>query len=152
MSVIEKFAKKPENPFIETPSGDVETSLVLENLEKSFGYVQAVKNLNLTLYKNEIVVLLGFTGSGKTTTISLITGKYVVYRDYILLTYVLINHCCKEKIFTIIFHIFIRILNIYDIIFLFNYKIHLIFCVKIIVSLFCTETVNGSCQTTWSGY
>lgn len=81
MPVIEKseFAKKLENPFIETPSGDVETSLVLENLEKNFGYVQAVKNLNLTLYKNEIVVLLGFTGSGKTTTLSLITGKYIAF-------------------------------------------------------------------------
>lgn len=73
-------SKKSDNPFIETPSANVETSLVLENLEKKFGYVQAVKNLNLISYKYEIVVLLGFAGSGKTTTLSMITGKYVFLR------------------------------------------------------------------------
>lgn len=72
--------KKPDNPFIETPSANIEISLVLENLEKNFGYVQAVKNLNLTLYKYEIVVLLGFAESGKTTTLSIITGKYIFLR------------------------------------------------------------------------
>ena len=34
----------------------------------------AVENLNLTMYKDQIFVLLGHNGAGKTTTISMLTG------------------------------------------------------------------------------
>lgn len=37
-------------------------------------YVDAVNNITMTFYKNEIAVILGENGSGKTTLISLITG------------------------------------------------------------------------------
>jgi multiple sugar transport system ATP-binding protein len=52
--------------------------LVLDNVSKSFsqvnGRVEAVRNLSLTLDKNEILVLVGASGCGKTTTLRLIAG------------------------------------------------------------------------------
>ena len=42
---------------------------------KKYGEKTAVDNLSLTLFKNEILVLLGHNGAGKTTTISMLTGQ-----------------------------------------------------------------------------
>ncbi|UNC92158.1 ABC transporter ATP-binding protein [Candidatus Contubernalis alkaliaceticus] len=44
------------------------------NLGKNFGKVPAVKNLNLRVMKGELFGLLGPNGSGKTTTIKMLTG------------------------------------------------------------------------------
>lgn len=41
----------------------------LENICKSFGKVEVLHNLNLVVENNEIVVLMGASGSGKTTTL-----------------------------------------------------------------------------------
>ena len=41
---------------------------------KNFGEVQAVNDLNLTIYQDQIFVLLGHNGAGKTTTINMLTG------------------------------------------------------------------------------
>lgn len=46
----------------------------LKDLVKNYKETEAVKNLNLTLHKNKIFVLLGHNGAGKTTTISMLTG------------------------------------------------------------------------------
>lgn len=46
----------------------------LRHLVKNFGEVQAVKDLNLTIYQDQIFVLLGHNGAGKTTTINMLTG------------------------------------------------------------------------------
>ncbi|MDP9073079.1 MAG: ATP-binding cassette domain-containing protein, partial [Actinomycetota bacterium] len=43
-------------------------------INKSFGSVQAVVGLNLTVMAGETVALLGPNGAGKTTTISLLLG------------------------------------------------------------------------------
>ncbi|EAS01530.2 ABC transporter family protein (macronuclear) [Tetrahymena thermophila SB210] len=52
--------------------------LKIQDLKKTFyGRGQpfnAVSNLSLTMYKNQIFVLLGHNGAGKTTTISMLTG------------------------------------------------------------------------------
>jgi ATP-binding cassette subfamily A (ABC1) protein 3 len=48
--------------------------LNIRNLVKKYGYKKAVNNLSLTVFKNEILVLLGHNGAGKTTTISMLTG------------------------------------------------------------------------------
>jgi multiple sugar transport system ATP-binding protein len=46
----------------------------LENVNKNFGRVVAVDNLNLTIEDEEFLVLLGPSGCGKTTTLRLIAG------------------------------------------------------------------------------
>ena len=46
----------------------------LVNLEKSFGFVKAVKNLNFTIEDGEFVVFVGPSGCGKTTTLRMIAG------------------------------------------------------------------------------
>jgi len=37
---------------------------------------EAIKDLSLTMYKNQIFALLGHNGAGKTTTLSILTGLY----------------------------------------------------------------------------
>ena len=46
----------------------------LENVSKTFGDIEAVKNLNLLIQEGEIFVLLGPTGAGKTTTLKTTAG------------------------------------------------------------------------------
>lgn len=54
-----------------------EITLELKNICKYFpGKVVANKNVNLTLYKGEILSLLGENGSGKTTLMNMISGIY----------------------------------------------------------------------------
>ena len=48
--------------------------LVLENLSRSFGDVDAVRDVSLTIGNGEFVVLLGPSGCGKTTTLRMIAG------------------------------------------------------------------------------
>ncbi len=48
--------------------------LVLDNVSKSFGNVQAVRHLSLSIYRNEFFSLLGGSGSGKTTVLRLLAG------------------------------------------------------------------------------
>ncbi len=48
--------------------------VTLSNLSKSYGATQALKDVTLTIPTGAFVVLLGPTGSGKTTTLRLIAG------------------------------------------------------------------------------
>jgi ABC-2 type transport system ATP-binding protein len=45
-----------------------------EKLRKEFGHVAAVEGLDLTVHRGEVFGLLGPNGSGKTTTIRMLTG------------------------------------------------------------------------------
>ncbi|MFZ0215938.1 MAG: ATP-binding cassette domain-containing protein, partial [Candidatus Dormiibacterota bacterium] len=51
--------------------GDV---IAVEGLVKTFGRQAAVDNLSFTVHPGEVFGLLGPNGSGKTTTINLISG------------------------------------------------------------------------------
>lgn len=56
-------------------SGEENTqNLTLHNLQKSYNNRVAVSNLSLTLFKDQIMTILGHTGSGKSTLLSLLTG------------------------------------------------------------------------------
>jgi multiple sugar transport system ATP-binding protein len=48
--------------------------VILRNISKRFGAVQAVRDLSLAVNDGEFLVLLGPSGAGKTTTLRLITG------------------------------------------------------------------------------
>ena len=49
--------------------------LKIENLNKSFGDLKAVQNINLEIYSGELFGLLGPNGAGKSTLISMIAGS-----------------------------------------------------------------------------
>ncbi|MDQ0471167.1 ATP-binding cassette domain-containing protein [Labrys wisconsinensis] len=57
-----------------------EEVLRLENLQKSFGSVHALRNASLTLREGEVVALLGDNGAGKSTLIKAISGMFPVDR------------------------------------------------------------------------
>jgi branched-chain amino acid transport system ATP-binding protein len=48
--------------------------LTVQGLNKSFGGLKAIRNLDFTINEGEIIGLIGPNGSGKTTTLNLLTG------------------------------------------------------------------------------
>jgi multiple sugar transport system ATP-binding protein len=65
--------------------------LVLTNLSRSFGDVEAVKDVSLTIHDGEFVVFLGPSGCGKTTTLRMIAGLEEISRGKIYLDGRLLN-------------------------------------------------------------
>jgi ABC-type Fe3+/spermidine/putrescine transport system ATPase subunit len=51
-----------------------ESFLVLESINKSFGSVQVLRDIDLTVARGEVLALLGPSGSGKTTLLRLLAG------------------------------------------------------------------------------
>ncbi len=50
--------------------------LEMKGIQKSFGHVQVLKDINLEINRGEIVALIGDNGAGKSTLIKLITGVH----------------------------------------------------------------------------
>ncbi len=46
------------------------------NIEKYFGLVCALKNINFEVGRNEIVGLIGDNGAGKSTMVKILTGVF----------------------------------------------------------------------------
>lgn len=46
----------------------------VKNLSKSFGSKKVLDNVSFSVYKNEILLIIGFSGTGKTTLLKLICG------------------------------------------------------------------------------
>jgi multiple sugar transport system ATP-binding protein len=61
------------------------TQIDLRGLQKWFGPVQVIKDLNLSIADNEFIVLLGQSGCGKTTTLRAIAGLETVDEGDILI-------------------------------------------------------------------
>ncbi|MCR9138676.1 MAG: ABC transporter ATP-binding protein [Alphaproteobacteria bacterium] len=57
----------------------------LRNVQKFFGAVQVIKDMNLTIEDGEFVVMLGQSGCGKTTTLRAIAGLETVTSGEILI-------------------------------------------------------------------
>ena len=53
---------------------DADYRLELRDVSKSFGEVQALRDVNFQLGQNEVVGLLGDNGAGKSTMIKIMTG------------------------------------------------------------------------------
>ncbi|MEJ5200560.1 MAG: ATP-binding cassette domain-containing protein, partial [Anaerolineae bacterium] len=51
-------------------------ALRMVNIEKYFGPVHALSNINLEVGRNEIVGLIGDNGAGKSTLVKILTGVY----------------------------------------------------------------------------
>ena len=49
-------------------------ALEMKNISKSFGSIQANKNVSLEVYHGEILAILGENGCGKTTLMNMIAG------------------------------------------------------------------------------
>ncbi len=57
-----------------TPPREIAVSMT--DISKSFGSIQANRNVSLDIYKGEILSLLGENGSGKTTLMNMLSGIY----------------------------------------------------------------------------
>ena len=57
------------------------SSVRLENINLSFGNINALSNLNLEIKDGEFFVLLGPTGAGKTTTLRIVSGCLLYTSD-----------------------------------------------------------------------
>jgi ABC-type branched-subunit amino acid transport system permease subunit/ABC-type branched-subunit amino acid transport system ATPase component len=73
------------------PSGE-ERVLVVKDIEKTFGGVQAVKGLSFNVGAGEIKSIIGPNGAGKSTALALISGAIPADRGGIELC----GHCVKE--------------------------------------------------------
>ncbi|TPI17165.1 ABC transporter ATP-binding protein [Mesorhizobium sp. B4-1-3] len=61
------------------------TKIELRGVQKFFGAVQVIKDLNLKIDDNEFIVLLGQSGCGKTTTLRAIAGLETIDQGDILI-------------------------------------------------------------------
>ena len=46
----------------------------IENVRKSFGQLEVLKGINLTVQKGEVLTIIGGSGSGKSTLLTCING------------------------------------------------------------------------------
>ncbi len=63
--------------FAAAPRAPDRPLLEIQNTSKSFGGVEALRDVSLTIQSGEILGLIGPNGSGKTTLINVVTGIYV---------------------------------------------------------------------------
>ena len=57
-------------------TGNGSEALRAERVEKSFGRIAALKDVNLRLRRGEVLGLLGDNGAGKSTLMKIFTGYY----------------------------------------------------------------------------
>ena len=53
-----------------------EVAIELRHITKTFGSITANKDVDMTVYKGEILAILGENGSGKTTLMNMLSGIY----------------------------------------------------------------------------
>ena len=49
---------------------------------KNAGYIQAIRNASLEVYENEILVIMGLSGSGKSRLFFFRHGKFLAFTEY----------------------------------------------------------------------
>lgn len=73
------------NRLVACHRGGIIPQLELKGVGKSYGKLQVVQDVNLTLYEGETVALVGESGSGKTTLAKTIMGLFKDYAGEIVL-------------------------------------------------------------------
>jgi simple sugar transport system ATP-binding protein len=72
---LKDLPKGSAKPYMaDAPAGQYALRMV--NIEKYFGLVCALKNINLEVGRNEIVGLIGDNGAGKSTMVKILTGVF----------------------------------------------------------------------------
>jgi len=81
----------------------METRLQLENVEKSYGSIKALEDINLDIVGGKTITLVGVNGSGKTTLLRVIAGLEERDKGNILLNGQDINGRKLRQIATLVF-------------------------------------------------
>ena len=63
-------------PVVFQNASDPTPAIALKGLTKTFGAIRANQDIDLTVFKGEILALLGENGSGKTTLMNMLSGLY----------------------------------------------------------------------------
>jgi multiple sugar transport system ATP-binding protein len=83
------------------------TQIELRGVQKFFGAVQVIKDLNLRIEDNEFIVLLGQSGCGKTTTLRAIAGLETIDEGDILIDGKPVQHLkCSDRDIAMVFQSF----------------------------------------------
>ncbi|WP_274628781.1 ABC transporter ATP-binding protein [Arvimicrobium flavum] len=83
------------------------TQIELRGVQKFFGAVQVIRDLNLKIEDNEFIVLLGQSGCGKTTTLRAIAGLETVDEGDILIDGQPVQHLkCSDRDIAMVFQSF----------------------------------------------
>lgn len=75
----------------------MEKMIEVKHLSKSFGNMQVLKNINLTLYKGENIVVMGKSGIGKSVLIKCIVGLIPFDTGEVILLGKNIKECTNEQ-------------------------------------------------------
>ena len=83
------------------------TQIELRGVQKFFGALQVIKDLNLRIDDNEFIVLLGQSGCGKTTTLRAIAGLETIDEGDILIDGKPVQHLkCSDRDIAMVFQSF----------------------------------------------
>lgn len=70
------ISESSANAAAPADTASFENIVRLENVQKYFGAIQALRDVNLSIGRNEIVGLIGDNGAGKSTLIKVMTGVF----------------------------------------------------------------------------
>ncbi|HEV8371022.1 MAG TPA: ABC transporter ATP-binding protein [Pyrinomonadaceae bacterium] len=83
MKAKQKLIPEPDRPAMEPPTTQKATSVV--GVSKRFGKTSVLENISFDVAEGEALVLLGASGSGKTTILRIIAGLEQPYTGHVIL-------------------------------------------------------------------
>src|SRR5215207_9885644 len=79
----ERLIPRPEEPAASAPPSPAAASVI--GLSKSFGKTSVLQNISFDVAEGEVLVLLGASGSGKTTILRIVAGLEMPYTGKVIL-------------------------------------------------------------------